>query len=314
MIDHLSDVIYTYFDEYKEQGVREGLNPRNIVVIQNLIVDVLQHYYFDRQDEYDALATPTSSSPSAASSADEYYLMTCHRRENVEDTRRRCTAILELIAASPAARSTSRPATAPRSGSRVRLDAARQRDHGRPDRLPGDARAAGQLTRRAHRLRHRRRGDCVLGVPSLQIRKATERPQVYDCGSSVKFDPGRPDGLSGRRGVREARSALRPELSGPRAGRRPGVGAAGRRPGRRLRQRHDPRPPSRGLATSTFRARTARTACPPSTASLAGLGSISLPGRRRARLQRGSPKSRPPSGQYSPSPRATRGGWSRGGG
>ena len=29
----------------------------------------------------------------------------------------------------------------------------------------------------------------VLGVPSLQIRRATERPQVYDCRSSVKFDP-----------------------------------------------------------------------------------------------------------------------------
>ena len=33
----------------------------------------------------------------------------------------------------------------------------------------------------------------VIGVPSLQIRKATERPQVYDCGSSVKFDPSRPN-------------------------------------------------------------------------------------------------------------------------
>jgi UDP-N-acetylglucosamine 2-epimerase (non-hydrolysing) len=30
---------------------------------------------------------------------------------------------------------------------------------------------------------------CVLQVPSLQIRKATERPQVYDAGSSVKYDP-----------------------------------------------------------------------------------------------------------------------------
>ena len=27
IIDHTSDVIYTYFPEYKEQGVREGLNP-----------------------------------------------------------------------------------------------------------------------------------------------------------------------------------------------------------------------------------------------------------------------------------------------
>jgi len=25
------------------------------------------------------------------------------------------------------------------------------------------------------------------------MRRATERPQVYDCGSSVKFDPSMPD-------------------------------------------------------------------------------------------------------------------------
>jgi UDP-N-acetylglucosamine 2-epimerase (non-hydrolysing) len=30
---------------------------------------------------------------------------------------------------------------------------------------------------------------CVLQVPSLQMRKSTERPQVYDVRSSVKFDP-----------------------------------------------------------------------------------------------------------------------------
>ena len=41
-IDHLSDVIYTYFDEYKAQGVAEGLNPGSIVIVQNLIVDVLE--------------------------------------------------------------------------------------------------------------------------------------------------------------------------------------------------------------------------------------------------------------------------------
>ena len=41
VIDHLSDVIYTYFPEFKEQGIREGLNPNSIVVVENLIVDVL---------------------------------------------------------------------------------------------------------------------------------------------------------------------------------------------------------------------------------------------------------------------------------
>ena len=69
IIDHTSDLIYTYFPEYKEQGVREGLNPRNIVVIQNLIVDVLNHYYFDRSDEYQAVCAKDSSSPTGASSA-----------------------------------------------------------------------------------------------------------------------------------------------------------------------------------------------------------------------------------------------------
>src|SRR3990172_3471166 len=33
---------------------------------------------------------------------------------------------------------------------------------------------------------------CVLQIPSLQIRKSTERPQVYDVGSCVKFDPTEP--------------------------------------------------------------------------------------------------------------------------
>jgi UDP-N-acetylglucosamine 2-epimerase len=55
-IDHLADVIYTYFDEYKEQGVREGLNPANIVVVGNPIVDILNHYYYSRQAKFDAMA------------------------------------------------------------------------------------------------------------------------------------------------------------------------------------------------------------------------------------------------------------------
>ena len=56
-IDHLCDVIYTYFPEYLEQAVAEGLNPRNIVIVQNLIVDVLNEYYFKRKRHYDAMAS-----------------------------------------------------------------------------------------------------------------------------------------------------------------------------------------------------------------------------------------------------------------
>ena len=62
-IDHLSDVIYTYFDEYKAQGVAEGLNPASIVVVQNLIVDVLDHYYYKRKGRYDEMATESVLPP-----------------------------------------------------------------------------------------------------------------------------------------------------------------------------------------------------------------------------------------------------------
>src|SRR5438094_5030409 len=58
VIDHLSDVIYVYFDEYKEQAVREGINPANIVVVGNPIVDILQRFYFAEKEKFEALATP----------------------------------------------------------------------------------------------------------------------------------------------------------------------------------------------------------------------------------------------------------------
>src|SRR5437762_6171389 len=96
-IDHLSDVIYTYFPEYVDQAVAEGLNPRNIVLVQNLIVDVLNEYYFKRKDRYDAMATDAFFSERGIERGD-YYLMTCHRRENVH-IRSSLEAILRLVGA-----------------------------------------------------------------------------------------------------------------------------------------------------------------------------------------------------------------------
>src|SRR5207247_10673815 len=38
---------------------------------------------------------------------------------------------------------------------------------------------------------------CVLQVPSVQMRRATERPQVYAARSSGKFDPAEPASYTG---------------------------------------------------------------------------------------------------------------------
>jgi UDP-N-acetylglucosamine 2-epimerase len=191
IIDHTSDRIYTYFPEYKEQGVREGLNPRNIVVIQNLIVDVLQHYFFDRADEYDALASDGFFAERGIK-RDEFFLMTCHRRESVEDPEP-LKAILDVVERSPwpvffpASYRTQKRLT--EFGLSLPSNTIMVDPIGYRELLALLANSRGALTDSGTVVEE----TAVLGVPSLQIRKATERPQVYDCGSSVKFDPARPE-------------------------------------------------------------------------------------------------------------------------
>lgn len=189
-IDHLSDVIYAYFEEYKKQGVAEGLNPKSIVVTGNLIVDVLQKHYFDKQVFYEKMANPAFFRQRGLERG-EYYLMTCHRRENVH-IRASFENILKLIAA------TDRKIYFPASYRTQQV--IREEGHAVPgnvtlvdpigfqEMLTLMANARGVLTDSGTVVEE----TAILNVPSMQIRKSTERPQVYDAGSSVKFDPSQP--------------------------------------------------------------------------------------------------------------------------
>jgi UDP-N-acetylglucosamine 2-epimerase (non-hydrolysing) len=190
-IDHLADIIYTYFDEYKKQGVDEGLNPKSIVVIQNLIVDVLNAYYFAKKEVYDKMATDSFFSERGLTRG-EYYLMTWHRRENVH-TSSSLEQILELIGAAP------RPVYLTASyrtqkvlkeyGLTLPENVKMVDPIGYQEMLVLMVHARGVITDSGTVVEE----TAVLQVPSLQIRKATERPQVYDCGSSVKYDPTAPE-------------------------------------------------------------------------------------------------------------------------
>jgi UDP-N-acetylglucosamine 2-epimerase (non-hydrolysing) len=186
-IDHLADVIYAYVDEYKQQGVIEGLDPDNIIVTGNPIVDVLQHYFQSgkvrlSKDGREALLS------SYGVEGGEIWSMTCHRRENV-DSALSLKRILDLAGSCPG--TVVFPA-----GYRTQ---ARIREY--QLELPSNVRLidpvgyaelmelidsstavltdSGTIVEEA----------AVLGVPSVQMRTSTERPQVYDCGGSVKFDP-----------------------------------------------------------------------------------------------------------------------------
>ena len=190
-IDHLADVVYTYFDEYKEQGVREGMNPGNIVVVTNPIVDILERYYFSRKEKYQAMATDDFFR-SRGLERGNYYLMTCHRRENVHIPSS-FAAILNLAAAAkrtvyfPASYRTQKVIR--QTGLTVPPNVIMVDPIGYEEILCLMVNSRGVITDSGTVVEE----TCVLQIPSIQMRKSTERPQVYDVGSSVKFDPAEPD-------------------------------------------------------------------------------------------------------------------------
>lgn len=187
VIDHLSDVIYAYFSEYKKQGIAEGINPGNIIVTANPIVDVLDRYYFKVKDKFVRLATPSFFAKCGIKKG-EYYLMTCHRRENVCD-RQILAAIVSLIGSAgrkvyfPASYRTQRALK--EYGFSLPPNVIMADPVGYTEMLVLMTNARGILTDSGTVVEE----ACVLQIPSLQMRKSTERPQVYDVGSSVKFDP-----------------------------------------------------------------------------------------------------------------------------
>jgi UDP-N-acetylglucosamine 2-epimerase len=123
---------------------------------------------------------------------DNYYVMTCHRRENVHMSGS-LLAILNLTAAAP------RPVYFPASyrtqkvvrqmGLTVPPNVIMVDPVGYEEILCLMVNSRGVITDSGTVVEE----TCVLQIPSLQMRKSTERPQVYDVGSSVKFDPAEPE-------------------------------------------------------------------------------------------------------------------------
>ena len=190
LIDHLSDVIYTYEEEYKARGIAEGLNPRNIVVVGNPIVDILNKFYFAQQEKLNKIGDDDFFS-SRGLKKGHYYLMTCHRRENVHIPKS-FLSIMNLVANAdgvvffPASYRTQRVIkemnlTPPKN--LIIVDPI-----GYEEMLILLTNSKGVFTDSGTLVEE----TCVLNIPAVQMRKSTERPQVYDVGSCVKFDPDQP--------------------------------------------------------------------------------------------------------------------------
>lgn len=188
--DHIADVIYTYEEEYKIRGIAEGLNPKNIIVVRNPIVDILNEFYFKQKKRLDAEATPEFFAERKIEDG-QYYFMTCHRRENVHITSSLKT-ILAFVAQAdlpvyfPASYRTQKILKAEKIKLPKNIIMVDPIGYEELLILLTHSRAvftdSGTLSEEAS----------VLQVPCVNIRKSTERPQIYDVRGAVKFDPDQP--------------------------------------------------------------------------------------------------------------------------
>jgi UDP-N-acetylglucosamine 2-epimerase (non-hydrolysing) len=190
--DHLSDLIYCYLDDYKIQGISEGIPDSNIVVTGNPIVDVIQEYFLSgklRMADFEV--SELLDTKYGIVQNGNYFVMTCHRRENVE-SHAALMNIMALVVTCPF------PVLFPCGYRTQRM--LREFNIELPSNLrlvdpigylellelitgsSGVLTDSGTIVEEA----------AVLGIPSVQMRTATERPQVYECGASIKFDPSNP--------------------------------------------------------------------------------------------------------------------------
>ena len=184
VIDHLSDRIYAYLDSYKQQGLNEGISDKIIKVTGNPIVDIIHEHsiYFDTGSNYlddDVLDLIN----------DSFVLVTCHRRENIltKESFENIVSLLNSIKNSnvifPMGYKTQK--ILKNSGLILNENIKVIDPIGYLEfmfllkRAEFVATDSGTVVEEA----------CILGVPSIQMRLSTERPEVYDVDSSIKFDP-----------------------------------------------------------------------------------------------------------------------------
>ena len=183
-IDHLSDRIFAYLPSYKQQGINEGISDSIIKITGNPIVDILNEYkeLFESGKDY------LDEEVKKFIFEDEYLLTTCHRRENIFDPVS-LKNIINLINSSnkkvlfPMGYATQREFQ--KSGLKLNNNVMVIDPIGYLEFIHLLQNSSycisdsGTVVEEA----------CVLGIPSIQLRYSTERPEVYEVGSSIKFDP-----------------------------------------------------------------------------------------------------------------------------
>lgn len=187
IIDHSSSVLLPYTERAKANLVREGIEENRIYVTGNPIGQVLD-YYSDSIDASDVLSRLELSQG-------EYFLVTAHRAENVDDPERLANLLQALreihkengfpvvVSVHPRTRS-----MAERFGLDLDHDGIRYLEPlGFFDFVKLEKSASCILTDSGTVQEE----ACIMRVPNVTTRDVTERPETQDVGSNLLVGGGR---------------------------------------------------------------------------------------------------------------------------
>lgn len=186
MIDKISSRIYAYLPRYKAIGVLEGIPEESIVTTGNLAVDAVN--YFMSLDSWKNFENDALTWRRGLGVGDRYVLMTCHRRENINDelALRRVIALAGeqncqvIFAAGYATQRKIKEFDVKLPPNVIMTEPLEYSLF-----LPSLLNAILVITDSGTVVEE----SSILGVPSVQVRRSTERPEVYWSGSSIKFNP-----------------------------------------------------------------------------------------------------------------------------
>jgi len=184
VIDHLSDRIYAYLDNYKQQGINEGISEKIIKVTGNPIVDIINENLDYIKNGHKFLNNEIISLIN-----EKYTLVTCHRRENILEKKsfqniiKLLNSINETNVIFPMGYKTQEIYKS--SGMKLNENIKICDPIGYLEFMYLLNNSEYVLTDSGTVVEE----ACVLGIPSVQMRFSTERPEVYDVQASIKFDP-----------------------------------------------------------------------------------------------------------------------------
>ncbi|MEH7587794.1 UDP-N-acetylglucosamine 2-epimerase (non-hydrolyzing) [Priestia megaterium] len=181
VIDAISSFNLPYTPQSKENLIKEGISPNRIIVSGNPIFEVLEHY--NNEIEQSNILTNLKLSK------DDYFLVTTHRAENVDHEDRLLEIIkgINMVAEIHQKRviCSIHPRTKSRLASNSTVEIHPLVEFHEPfgffDFVKLEKNAFCVLTDSGTVQEE----CCLFHVPTVTIRKTTERPETIECGSNM---------------------------------------------------------------------------------------------------------------------------------